>query len=171
MIDTMHKLENSGIIEDVRLTYPENSVAQTKGTLSTYNVTIRSIRETQPQRKTVTDSVWGMDGEYDFSTPETYTRRSFSIVFNIYEECGDRFEQRNSLVKWLKGADCRGKTTAFKNAVKMEFSTRKNTYYTDLWIDIGEFKRDSGGKGRYQSTLAVTISTAPRFYKDGELII
>ena len=166
-LEAIKALEQSGLVEDVILTYPVDNVPQRKGSLSSFNITVRSIKETQPKRKTVTDSVWGMDGEYDFSTPETYSRRSFAIVFNIYSDLGDKYEQRNAFVKWLKGADCRGQSTAFKSAAKLEFSRRKNTYYTNLWVDIGDFQTDK----QYVSTLAVTISTAPRFYKDGELII
>ena len=170
-LEAIKALEQSGLVEDVILTYPVDNVPQRKGSLSSFNITVKSIKETQPKRKTVTDSVWGMDGEYDFSVPKTYSRRSFAIVFNIYEELGDRYEQRNAFVKWLEGADCRGKTDSFKNSVKLELSRRKNTYYTNLWVDIGDLQTDSGNKGRFVSTLAVTISTAPRFYKDGELII
>ena len=153
------------------MTYPVDSVSQRKGSLSSFNIAVKSIVETQPKRKTVTDSVWGMDGEYDFSTPETYSRRSFTIVFMIFEECGNRYDQRNAFVKWLKGADCRGQSTAFNNAVKMEMSSHKNTYYTDLRVDIGSFREANGSKGKFYSELTVTITTAPRFYKDGELII
>ena len=168
MIETFRKLEQSGLIDDVILTYPTSTGEMRKGSLSSYNVTVRSIREIQPQRKTVTDSVWGMDGEYDFSTPETYSRRRFDIVFNIYAELGSVQDQRDRLVEWLKGADCRGKKQSFKNATKLEFSRRKNTYYSDIWVEIGNLDTPNTAKGRYYSSLSVTITTAPRYHKDGE---
>ena len=165
MINTLRALEKSGYIDQIILHTPNSE----KGSLTNFNVTIQSFRETQPTRKTATDSVWGMDGEYDFSTPETYNRRTFDITFNIYAELGDVYDQRNAFVKWLKSADCRDSATP--SSIYMEFSKRRNTRYSGLWFEIGAFSTPSEALGHYVSYLNVKITTDPRFTKDGETMI
>lgn len=171
MIETIQKLARSGIIEDMVITYLDNGKEIRKGTMSNFNATIRSIREVQPSRKRITDEVWGMDGDYDFSVPEVYERRRFEIVLNLYEECGDRQDQRDRIVEWLRKADTTGMSETDKAAVKLEFTMRKNTYYTGLRISVGNLVQDRGGKGRSQSTLSLTITTDARYYKEGKWII
>lgn len=161
MINTLRALEKSGYIDQIILHTPNGE----KGSLTNFNVTIQSFRETQPTRKTATDSVWGMDGEYDFSSPETYNRRTFDITFNIYAELGDREDQRDRLVDWLKSADCRDSNNP--NAIYMSFSKKRNAKYKNIWVEIGSFTRESSPMGYYVSTLSVKITTDPRFEKDG----
>lgn len=136
-----------------------------KSTLSTFNVTVRSITEKQPERRRPTEEVYGRDGDIDMSQLygiPTYTNRVFTIVFNIYEELGNRYIQRNAIVRWLQS--CEG--------AEMKISTRPGAVYSGLRIDIGEFKKDTNKrKEKYQSTLTVKITTNPRYIKDGEEII
>lgn len=164
-INALRALEKSGRIYQIELHTPNSE----KGSLTNFNVTIRSIRESQPQRKTATDSVWGMDGEYDFSFPETYSRRQFDIVFNIYSLLGDEQEQRDALVDWLKSADCRNNENA--SGIYMTINTNPRAKYKNLWVSIGDFNVIKSGRGKFETALSVTISTDPRFVKDGVMRI
>ena len=164
-INALRALEKSGRIYQIELHTPDSE----KGSLTNFNVTIRSIRESQPQRKTATDSVWGMDGEYDFSFPETYSRRQFDIVFNIYSLLGDAQDLRDEFVDWLKSADCRGNANA--SEIYMTINTNPRAKYKNLWVSIGDFNVIKSGRGKYETALPVTISTDPRFEKDGVMRI
>lgn len=156
MIETLRMLEASGIVDDV--------IINDKGSLSTYNMVIRSMTEKQPTRNRPTEFVYGRDGNIDMSQlygSVTYSRREFRIVFNIYAEVGDRNDQAKVIREWLMSGE--GQT--------MQFSLRPNTIYSGLRVDVGDLVKDSGSKGKYQSTLTVNISTDPYYQKDGELII
>lgn len=158
--ETMRMLENSGLVEDVIIGYLVNNEMEMKGSLSTFNMTVRSMTEKQPDRRRFTETVWGKNGDYDFSTPVHYSRRQFDIVLNIYGDLGDMQDQRDEFVKFLS------ETVESPGSVLM-FSKRKNVVYTDLRLEVGDFKPDDYPKGKWQSTLGITISTAPYFTKDG----
>lgn len=154
--------------EDIRMLennkYNHDIILNGKGSLSTYNVTVRSINETQPSKVRPKEYVYGRDGYIDMSQKygaEHFTDREFTVVFNIYENCGNRREQRNRLVNWLRSGE----------GMDMTISTRKNAVYKNCRIDIGNFERDREPKGKYQSTLTVKITTNPKYLQDGAYVI
>lgn len=163
MIEILRKLEKSGLIDDVIIEYTEDGITKRKGSLSTFNLTVRSITEKQPERRRITAEIFGRDGEYEFSEPANYTPREFTIVFNIYAEVGNREGQRNDFVIFL---------LSHAEGGKLMFSRRRNTYYDITSVDIGAFAPDTNARRRkWESTLTVKIKCAPKYHWNGEVVI
>lgn len=155
-VEDIRMLENNGYNDDI--------IIGGKGSLSTFNVTVRSIDEKQPSKIRPTVYVYGRDGYIDMSQiygQEHFSDRVFTIVFNLYEKCGDRKEQRDRLVNWLRSGE--------GQSIEIHRNHTKTTY-TNARIDIGDFKEDTPPKDKYQSTLTVTITTSPRITGGGAII-